>query len=96
MIVDRIARFIQDPASASFEDLAVEAFAFDFERVEPFRRLCEGRGMTPGTLASWYQIPPVPTAAFKSPPARSSAAAAPPRERRPGASTTTRFRTSTG
>jgi hypothetical protein len=66
MIVDRIARFVQDPASAAFEDLALEAFAFDFERVEPFRRLCEGRGIAPGTLAGWYRIPPVPTAAFKS------------------------------
>lgn len=66
MIVDRIARFVHDPASAVFEDLALEAFAFDFERVEPFRRLCEGRGIGPGTLASWEEIPPVPTAAFKS------------------------------
>lgn len=69
MIVDRIARFVHDPATppnTAFEDVALEAFAFDFERVEPFRRLCEGRGITPGTLASWSEIPPVPTAAFKS------------------------------
>jgi hypothetical protein len=79
MIVDRIARFVQDPASAGFEELAVEAFAFDFERVEPFRRLCEGRGVAPDTLAGWRrwrQIPPVPTAAFKS----LTLAAAPARE----------------
>ena len=76
MIVDRISRFVHDPASAAFEDLALEAFAFDFERVEPFRRLCEGRGIAPGRLASWHGIPPVPTAAFKS----LTLAAAPARE----------------
>lgn len=66
MIVDRIGRFVQDPASGVFEDLALEAFAFGFERVEPFRRLCEGRGVTPETLDDWRRVPPVPTAAFKS------------------------------
>jgi hypothetical protein len=66
MIVERIARFVHDPASAVFDDLALEAFTFGFERIEPFRRLCEGRGISPGMLAGWYEIPPVPTAAFKT------------------------------
>jgi hypothetical protein len=66
VIRDRLARFIEDPASASFEELALEAFAFQFERIEPFRRLCEGRGITPGAVADWRRVPPVPTAAFKS------------------------------
>ena len=76
MIVDRISRFVHDPASANFEDMALEAFAFGFERVEPFRRLCEGRGLNPESVTHWQQIPPVPTAAFKS----LNLAAAPARE----------------
>lgn len=66
MILDRVSQYIQAPASASFDELALEAFAFQFERIEPYRRLCEGRGITPGSIQDWRRIPPVPTAAFKS------------------------------
>jgi hypothetical protein len=66
VILDRIASFVSEPASASFEELALEAFAFQFERIEPYRRMCEGRGAVPGAVADWRRVPPVPTAAFKS------------------------------
>ncbi len=66
MILDRVSKSIQEPGSASFDELALEVFAFQFERIEPYRRLCEGRGITPGSIADWRRIPPVPTAAFKS------------------------------
>ena len=67
MIQDRIARFVQSSTpSESFEDLALAAFAFQFERIEPYRRLCEGRGVTPATVTDWRQVPPVPTVAFKT------------------------------
>ena len=66
MIVYRISRYVTDPRSGSFEELALAAFAFQFERIEPFRRLCEGRGATPETVTDWRQVPPVPTAAFKT------------------------------
>ncbi|HEX6863422.1 MAG TPA: hypothetical protein VF414_11430 [Thermoanaerobaculia bacterium] len=66
MILDRISRFVSDTASASFDELALEAFAFQFERIEPYRRMCEGRGAVPGAVTDWRRVPPVPTAAFKS------------------------------
>ncbi len=66
MILDRISRFLTDPGSATFDELALAAFAFQFERIEPYRRLCEGRGVTPGSVSDWRQIPPVPAAAFKT------------------------------
>lgn len=66
VILERISRFLTAPEADSFDDLALAAFAFQFERIEPLRRLCEGRGLTPATIADWRQIPPVPTAAFKS------------------------------
>lgn len=66
MILDRISRFVTEPASASFDELALEAFAFQFERIEPYRRMCEGRGAVPGAVTDWRKVPPVPTAAFKS------------------------------
>lgn len=71
VIADRIAQFIRNPGEGRFEELALEAFAFQFERVEPYRRLCEGRGITPASLQeageeAWRRVPPVPTAAFKT------------------------------
>ena len=101
MIVDRITRFLTSPQNAPFEELALAAFAWQFERVEPFRRLCERRGVSPATVTDWRQVPPVPTAAFKT----MTLAAAPAVEifRSSGttpegsaASITSRFRTCTG
>lgn len=66
MIVDRVAQFVQSPASAAFEELALAAFAFQLENIEPYRRLCERRGATPASLSDWRQVPPVPAAAFKT------------------------------
>ncbi|HEY4573903.1 MAG TPA: long-chain fatty acid--CoA ligase, partial [Thermoanaerobaculia bacterium] len=66
MIVERVTRFLTSPQSDSFADLALAAFAWQFERVEPYRRLCERRGVSPRTVTDWRQVPPVPTAAFKT------------------------------
>lgn len=74
MLRERIARFLSDPAAysgsrsaaASFEELALAAFAFQFERIALYRRLCEGRGATPGSVGSWREVPPVPAAAFRT------------------------------
>jgi hypothetical protein len=66
VMVDRIIRFLTNPESASFEELALAAFAWQLERVEPLRRLCERRGISPRTVTDWRQVPLVPTAAFKT------------------------------
>jgi hypothetical protein len=62
---DRISRFLFDPAGDSFAALALAVFAFQYEHVEPYRRLCDGRGLAPGSLADWRQAPLVPAAAFQ-------------------------------
>ena len=66
MILGRVIRFLTAPETESFADLALAAFAWQFERIEPFRRLCEGRGATPETVGDWRRVPPVPAAAFKT------------------------------
>ena len=66
MIVERVSRFLTNPESDSFEALALAAFAWQFERIEPYRRLCERRGATPETVKDWLRVPPVPAAAFKT------------------------------
>ncbi|MBV8201302.1 MAG: hypothetical protein JOZ15_11825 [Acidobacteria bacterium] len=75
-MIERIAEFVSDPAASSFEELALAVFAFQYERIEPYRRLCDGRGAVPGQVADWRRVPLVPAAAFK----RLRLAAAPERE----------------
>jgi Acyl-protein synthetase, LuxE len=76
-IEERVARFVQTAGrSEAFAELALAVFAYQFARIAPYRRLCEGRGATPGSLTDWRRIPPVPAAAFKT----LELAAAPARE----------------
>jgi hypothetical protein len=65
-MVDRVIRFLTSPESASFEELALAAFAWQLERIEPLRRLCERRELSPQTVTDWRQVPLVPTAAYKT------------------------------
>lgn len=50
---------------ARFEELARDLFAWQFARVTPFRRLCEGHGVSPRTSRSWREIPAMPQQVFK-------------------------------
>lgn len=49
-----------------FDRLARAAFAHQYARNEPYRRFCERRGAAPASVASWEEIPAVPTDAFKA------------------------------
>lgn len=48
-----------------FNRLALSLFAFQFEGVPIYRRLCERRGTRPGSIRHWSQIPALPALAFK-------------------------------
>lgn len=52
--------------AAEFNRLALELFAFQYERNAPYRRFCRSRRAAPGRLSDWTQIPPVPLSAFKA------------------------------
>lgn len=54
-----------DRGDDEFADLAMGLFEWQFERNEPFRKLCEARKRTPETVSHWTQIPAVPTGSFK-------------------------------
>ena len=58
-----------------FERLALALFAFQLAHCEPYARFCAGRGATPDRVASWREIPAVPTGAFKEMALRSFPAA---------------------
>jgi hypothetical protein len=50
---------------AEFDQLALTLFALQFAHVEPYRRLCEARRITPDKITLWSDIFPIPAAAFK-------------------------------
>ena len=76
MIVEQVERRVRGDASRTFESLALEAFAFQFERLAPYRAMCERSGRTPSAVASWREVPTIPAAAF----ATVELATAPPQE----------------
>lgn len=69
-LCQRIAAFIDggddgESSQRQFEALALEVFAFQFEAIKPYQRLCRSLGRTPDHVASWREIPAVPAVAFK-------------------------------
>jgi hypothetical protein len=65
-VLAAIEHFVAAPDPRQFDALALRAFAFQFERVEPYRHWCERAGRTPETVASWRGVPWVPASAMKS------------------------------
>ncbi len=63
---ERILRYIHSatPSAAAFERLALELFAYQYERIEPYRRYCDRLGRTPREATCWIDVPAVPTASF--------------------------------
>jgi hypothetical protein len=69
-LCERIAAYIDrgdvaDDSRQQFDALALAVFAFQFEAIKPYQRLCRGLGRTPDNVASWREIPAVPAVAFK-------------------------------
>jgi len=64
-VVERVLNFIREPRQDDFSRLALEVFAFQYERNSTYQRFCDRRGITPDTVSSWKEIPAVPTSAFK-------------------------------
>ena len=64
-----LAAAIRAPTSLDafpFDTWALRVFAHQFAHVAPYRAFCERRGATPDTVSSWEDVPPVPTAAFRT------------------------------
>jgi len=63
----RLKTFIESSNAddAAFNRLALDLFALQFESVEIYRELCRKRGVAPGAVEIWSDIPALPTEAFK-------------------------------
>jgi hypothetical protein len=65
-IESRVLDFIRNPGGdAAFNELALAVFAHQYEHVPVYRRFCERRGVAPGRLARWGDVPALPADAFK-------------------------------
>jgi hypothetical protein len=56
---------IEDAGDSAFADMALELFAAQFELNGPYRKFCGARKASPGTIATWDEIPAISTSAFK-------------------------------
>ncbi|MBW2384481.1 MAG: long-chain fatty acid--CoA ligase [Deltaproteobacteria bacterium] len=68
----RILEFIGEPDwrrdEARFDRLARHLFALQYARCDAYARFARARGVTPGGVGTWREIPAVPTGAFKEMP----------------------------
>jgi hypothetical protein len=64
-LIERVLKFIRGTADETFEELALEVFAFQYARNLAYRHFCDGRKAAPETVGTWREIPPIPTASFK-------------------------------
>jgi hypothetical protein len=56
---------IDETDDPRFEPLALDLFRYQYERCRPYQQMCEDLGRHPDDISSWWEIPPVPTVAFK-------------------------------
>jgi hypothetical protein len=64
-----VATAIRSAASGApldFEAWALRVFRHQYERVPAYRAFCDRRGVTPGGVARWEDVPAVPSRAFRS------------------------------
>jgi len=69
-LLARVRAFIaksgaEEGGDEGFNRLALDLFAFQFEGVPIYRQLCQKRGIGPGSISHWSQIPALPTSAFR-------------------------------
>lgn len=63
--IDRCLEGSDQQPGHEFDKLALEVFAFQYETVPLYRRLCDLRRMPPQKVTSWQEIPAMPADAFK-------------------------------
>jgi hypothetical protein len=68
VLLEAIERFVSSPSDGDFAALALRAFAFQFERIEPYRRWCDRSAKTPATVRDWRDIPCIPASVMKTVP----------------------------
>ncbi|MDI9336586.1 MAG: long-chain fatty acid--CoA ligase [Gammaproteobacteria bacterium] len=66
LLTTQITRYIQDPLTHHFNDLALEIFDYQFSHNADFAHLCQVAQITPKQIKSWEDIPAVSVEHFKT------------------------------
>jgi anaerobic magnesium-protoporphyrin IX monomethyl ester cyclase len=64
-VLEYIKSSFTNPDEDAFNRLAREVFSFQYSRIPIYQKLCDKRGVTPDTVASWRDIPGISTEGFK-------------------------------
>lgn len=64
-ILDFIERGIDYADEGRFNELALKQFLYQYQENDFYRNLCRSQGINPDQVTNWWQIPAVPTEAFK-------------------------------
>jgi len=65
-LVQEVTRAISPPSSPlNFNELALLAFSTQYQNNRAYRNYCDQLGKSPTTVATWQEIPMVPTDAYK-------------------------------
>lgn len=65
-IMEFIEKGMDNDDEEQFNELALREFELQYHTVEPYRKFCNKKGITPETAERWEQIPAVPSMAFKN------------------------------
>ena len=67
IIISALLDFIasDDASDASFNDMALQIFEYQFKNNRPFMKFARKRGKTPRTVKTWIDIPAVPINALR-------------------------------
>ena len=64
-ILEYVNRGLGNRDEDGFNSLALREFELQYHTVAPYRRFCQDKGVEPGRIDRWEQIPAVPSMAFK-------------------------------
>ncbi len=64
-ILEFIHRGLENRDEERFTELAMREFELQYHTIEPYRKYCENKGVSPESATNWEHIPAVPTMAFK-------------------------------
>jgi anaerobic magnesium-protoporphyrin IX monomethyl ester cyclase len=64
-ILEFIYRGLEGEDEDRFAELAMREFELQYNTIEPYRKYCKNKDVSPKSVTSWDQIPAVPSMAFK-------------------------------
>ncbi|MCL4490852.1 MAG: acyl-protein synthetase [Nitrospirae bacterium] len=64
-ILDFVSKGLDNQDEGRFNALALREFELQYQTIKPYREYCKRKGVSPGSVSTWQEIPAVPSLAFK-------------------------------